>query len=84
MDGGGGRPNLVYSPTSRSFSFVLGSAGPDLEQTWDLTWLDLIPCRRWNCGFQKREREFGIWAVTNISWATNPPHPITFKHEGGL
>ena len=26
----------------------------------------------------------GPWADTKISWATTPPQPITFKHEGGV
>ena len=28
---------------------------------------------------EKIKWEFGLWAVTKISWATTPP--ITFKHE---
>ena len=26
----------------------------------------------------------GPWTYTKIIWATTPPHPITFKHEGGV
>ena len=35
---------------------------------------------------QRGKKEFGLWAVTKILWATTNPTtpPKTFKHEGGL
>ena len=37
---------------------------------------------------QKVNREFGLWAVSKILWATTHPHhtttPITFKHDDVL
>ena len=29
---------------------------------------------------KKRERTYGLWATTNVLWATDPPtYPMTFK-----
>ena len=46
--------------------------------------LSLTVVKPWPQTLSLKTKTKGPWAYTKILWATTPPHPITFKHEGGV